>query len=87
MSGNAHASHRLLGRLRLEEGKGTVSIEERFDTPPANIWSALTVPDRLTVRLGEVAGALRLGGSSTRTSSRADRKALVAWRCVNHRAA
>ena len=37
-------------------------IEDRFDTDTADLWSALTDPQRLARWLGEVEGDLRLGG-------------------------
>jgi uncharacterized protein YndB with AHSA1/START domain len=49
---------RILGSLR----PGAVRIEDRFDTEPAEVWSALTERDRLAAWLGEVEGDLRPGG-------------------------
>jgi uncharacterized protein YndB with AHSA1/START domain len=37
-------------------------MEDRFDTPVGDVWSALTEPHRLATWLGEVEGDLRLGG-------------------------
>jgi uncharacterized protein YndB with AHSA1/START domain len=49
---------RILGSLR----SGAVRIENRLDAEPAEVWSALTEPDRLAAWLGEVEGDLRPGG-------------------------
>lgn len=53
---------RVLGALRAEDGTGIVRLEDRFDTDPDDLWSALTEPDRLARWLGEVEGDLRVGG-------------------------
>jgi uncharacterized protein YndB with AHSA1/START domain len=53
---------RILGSLRSADGKGAVRMEDRFDTDIADLWSAFTDPRRLARWLGEVDGALRLGG-------------------------
>jgi uncharacterized protein YndB with AHSA1/START domain len=55
-------SSRILGSLRSSDGKGVVRMQDRFDTDIADLWSALTDPDRLARWLGEVEGDLRLGG-------------------------
>jgi len=39
-----------------------VRMEDRVDARAADVWSALTDPDRLASWLGEVEGDLRLGG-------------------------
>ena len=44
------------------DGKGVVSMEDRFDTDIDDLWSAMTDPGRLARWLGEVEGDLRLGG-------------------------
>ena len=62
MTSNTHAGDRILGTLRSAEGAGVVRIEDRFDTPPGDVWPALTDPARLAHWLGEVEGDLRLGG-------------------------
>jgi len=56
------ASIRILGGLRVEDGKGTVRIEDRLDTGIDDAWSALTDPTRLARWLGEFEGDLRPGG-------------------------
>lgn len=41
---------------------GTVHMEDRFDTGIADLWAALTDPERLARWLAVVSGDLRLGG-------------------------
>jgi uncharacterized protein YndB with AHSA1/START domain len=53
---------RLLGTLRVAEGKGVVRIEDRYDTGIDDLWSALIDPVRLARWFGQVDGDLRLGG-------------------------
>jgi uncharacterized protein YndB with AHSA1/START domain len=53
---------RILGTLRIENGVGIVRIEDRFDAPVDEVWSALTEPARLAQWYGEVEGDLRVGG-------------------------
>ena len=65
MTSNTGADIRLLGNLRSLEGDGAVRIEDRFDTPLGDVWSALTARYRLAGWLGEVEGDLRLGGEFT----------------------
>ena len=62
MTSDTHPGGPILGSLRVGEGKGIVRIEDRFDTEIADLWSALTDPQRLARWLGEVEGDLRLGG-------------------------
>jgi uncharacterized protein YndB with AHSA1/START domain len=62
MTSNTHRGGRILGSLRVADGKGIVRIEDRFDTDIADLWSALTDPQRLARWLGEVEGDLRPGG-------------------------
>jgi uncharacterized protein YndB with AHSA1/START domain len=62
MTSKANAGPRILGSLRSADGKGVVSVEDRFDTDIDDLWSALTDPPRLARWLGEVEGDLRLGG-------------------------
>jgi hypothetical protein len=62
MSSNTRATDQLLGSPQAEEGKGIVRMEDRVDARAADVWSALTDPDRLASWLGEVEGNLRLGG-------------------------
>jgi uncharacterized protein YndB with AHSA1/START domain len=62
MIGSTRGSDRILGTLGSAEGKGVVRMEDRYDTDIADLWSALTEPDRLARWLGEFEGELRLGG-------------------------
>ena len=62
MTRTEHAGDRILGRLRAQDGKGVVTVQDRFDTDIDDLWSAITDPARLARWLGEVEGDLRLGG-------------------------
>lgn len=62
MTSKAAGGGRILGSLRSADGKGVVSMEDRFDTDIDDVWSALTDPSRLARWYGEVEGDLRLGG-------------------------
>ena len=62
MTSNAAANNRIVGTLRIADGKGVVRMEDRFDTDIDDLWSALTDPGRLARWLGEFEGDLRLGG-------------------------
>jgi uncharacterized protein YndB with AHSA1/START domain len=51
------------GRLRAEDDRAGVRFERRYDATPAELWSALTEPERLTRWLANVAELeLRVGG-------------------------
>lgn len=56
------SSNRILGTLGTADGKGVVRMEDRFDMPIDEVWSALTERDRLAVWYGEVEGELAPGG-------------------------
>jgi uncharacterized protein YndB with AHSA1/START domain len=56
------SSNRILGTLGTADGKGVVRMEDRFDTPIDEVWSALTDRDRLAVWYGHVDGELAPGG-------------------------
>ena len=62
MIDNCSRRPHLLGTLRSAEGKGIVHVEDCFDTPIDNVWSALTDGERLAGWLGEFEGDLRVGG-------------------------
>lgn len=62
VTSKARGVDRILGRLRLANGKGVVRMEDRFDTDVGNLWSALSDPRRLARWIGEVDGDLRVGG-------------------------
>ncbi len=53
---------RITGTLRSSGAKGVVRIEDRFDTSLADLWSAITDPERLARWHGQVQGDLRPGG-------------------------
>jgi uncharacterized protein YndB with AHSA1/START domain len=42
--------------MRAENGRGTVRTEDVYDTAVADLWSALTEPDRLSRWIVEVSG-------------------------------
>jgi uncharacterized protein YndB with AHSA1/START domain len=56
------SASRVIGSIRAENGRGTVRMEEVYDTPPADLWSAVTEPDRLARWVAEVTGDLQPGG-------------------------
>lgn len=60
---NTGIGTRILGTLRSADGAGIVRIEDRYDTDIADLWTALTDPDRLARWYGRVEGDLRAGGS------------------------
>jgi uncharacterized protein YndB with AHSA1/START domain len=62
MTSSAAAGNRIVGTLRIADGKGAVRMEDRFDTDIDDLWSALTDPGRLARWLGDFEGDLRLGG-------------------------
>lgn len=62
MTSNAAAGNRIVGTLRIADGKGVVRMEDRFDTDIDDLWSALTDRGRLARWLGEFEGDLHLGG-------------------------
>jgi uncharacterized protein YndB with AHSA1/START domain len=51
------------GSLRFVDGRGTVRMDDTYDTDIDDLWSALVEPARLARWLAEVAGDLRVGGS------------------------
>jgi uncharacterized protein YndB with AHSA1/START domain len=62
MNGNTAGADRILGTLGSADGKGVIRMEDRYDTDVADLWSALTQPDRLARWLGEFEGDLQVGG-------------------------
>jgi len=62
MTGVTRAGTRIAGSLRSEDGKGTVRMQDRYDTDIDDLWSALTDPRRLARWIAEVKGDLRPGG-------------------------
>jgi uncharacterized protein YndB with AHSA1/START domain len=62
MTSNARPGSRILGSLRSADGAGVVCIEDRYETDIADLWEALTDPERLRRWYGVVEGDLRPGG-------------------------
>jgi uncharacterized protein YndB with AHSA1/START domain len=62
MTGSTRAGTRIVGSLRSADGKGTVRMQDRYDTDIDDLWSALTDPRRLARWIAEVKGDLHLGG-------------------------
>lgn len=56
-------NHRIIGTLRSEGGAGIVRMEDRFPTDAADLWSALTSPDRLERWVAAVEGDLGVHGT------------------------
>ena len=52
----------LLGRLREEDGRGVVHVEDVYATDAQDLWEAITRPERLARWIGDVEGDLRVGG-------------------------
>jgi uncharacterized protein YndB with AHSA1/START domain len=65
MTSKERAGLRILGTLRSADGKGVVTMQDRFDTEMDDLWSALTDTGRLARWLGEIEGDLRPGGEFT----------------------
>lgn len=54
----------ILGRMRrIDEKRGKVRVEDVYDTDIADLWSAVTEPDRLARWIATVEGDLRVGGT------------------------
>ena len=47
---------------RIDEKRGAVRVEDVYDTDIADLWSAITDPDRLARWYGRVSGDMRPGG-------------------------
>ncbi|MEW2516558.1 SRPBCC family protein [Actinacidiphila alni] len=62
MTEMAPRSTRIIGQLRAEAGRGIVRMEDVYDTDAADLWSALTRPERLARWIAEVDGDLVPGG-------------------------
>jgi uncharacterized protein YndB with AHSA1/START domain len=52
----------LLGTLHYVDGRGTVRMEDVYDTTIDDLWSAIVEPDRLARWLAEVSGEPQVGG-------------------------
>jgi uncharacterized protein YndB with AHSA1/START domain len=55
-------SPRIIGRLLIAGGQGTVRVTDLFPAAAGDLWQALTDPGRLASWMGEIAGDLRVGG-------------------------
>jgi uncharacterized protein YndB with AHSA1/START domain len=56
--------NQLLGSMRrIDDERGAVRVEDVYDTDIADLWSAVTEPDRLARWLLTVEGDLRVGGT------------------------
>ena len=47
---------------RIDEKRGAVRVEDVYETDIADLWSAITEPDRLARWIATVEGDLRIGG-------------------------
>jgi uncharacterized protein YndB with AHSA1/START domain len=56
-------TERTLSTIRPEAGHATVHVEDVYDTTVDDLWSAVTVPERLARWIAEVDGDLRVGGT------------------------
>jgi uncharacterized protein YndB with AHSA1/START domain len=56
------ASARPLGTLHFVDGRGTVRMEDTYDTDIDDLWSALVDPSRLARWIADVTGDLSVGG-------------------------
>lgn len=55
---------RILGTLRrLDDERGAVRMEDVYDTDLADLWSAVTDPERLARWIAKVTGDLQVGGA------------------------
>lgn len=56
--------NRILGSMRrIDEMRGAVRVEDVYDTDIADLWSAITDPERLARWIATVEGDLRVGGT------------------------
>jgi uncharacterized protein YndB with AHSA1/START domain len=54
----------ILGTMRrLDDERGAVRVEDVYDTDIADLWSAITEPERLSRWIATVEGDLRVGGA------------------------
>ena len=47
-------SHSVNGSVRVEDGVGVISVVTDYPTPPEDLWTAITAPERLTRWFGQV---------------------------------
>lgn len=56
--------NRIIGTMsRIDDKRGTIRVEDLYDTDIADLWSAITEPDRLARWIARVEGDLRVGGA------------------------
>lgn len=56
--------NQILGSMRrIDERRGAVRVEDVYDTDIADLWSAISEPDRLARWIAKVDGDLRVGGT------------------------
>ncbi len=63
MTSTSQGNHIVGSLRRLDNGKGAVRMEDLYDTDIADLWSALTDPQRLARWVAVVEGDVRLGGN------------------------
>lgn len=55
---------RILGTMRrIDEKRGAVRVEDVYDTDIADLWSAVSEPERLARWIATVSGDIRVGGT------------------------
>lgn len=64
MSGRTSQTQ-VVGSVREQDGRGVARMEDWFATDAADLWSALTDPERLRRWIADVEGDLRVGGAFT----------------------
>lgn len=56
--------NQILGTMRrIDDKRGAVRVEDVYDTEIADLWSAITEPERLARWIATVEGDLRVGGT------------------------
>jgi uncharacterized protein YndB with AHSA1/START domain len=56
-------SHIIGSMRRLDDTRGAIRVEDVYDTDIADLWAAITTPERLARWIATVEGDLRLGGT------------------------
>jgi uncharacterized protein YndB with AHSA1/START domain len=56
-------NHILGSMRRIDDKRGAVRVEDVYDTDIADLWSAITEPDRVARWIATVEGDLRVGGT------------------------
>ena len=55
-------TERIMGSVRTAAGRGTVHVEDVYDTSVEDLWAAITEPERLARWIAQVSGDLHVGG-------------------------